>query len=86
MIFFRYDAILNKMRSLSIIIDGSDQACYGLPYFNIVAKSDSAGHKMKLKLMGAIIHGHGAMVFTQLENLATGSNYVIEVHSIKMHL
>ena len=48
-----------------------------------MAKSDSAGHKMKLKLMGAIIHGHGAMVFTQLENLATGSNYVIEVHRFK---
>ena len=84
--YHRYDAILNKHKSLSIIIDGSDQASYGLPYFNIVAKGDETGHKMKLKLMGAILHGHGAVIFTQLENLATGSNYVIEVCCITFRI
>ena len=71
--------MLNKHNSLSIIIDGSDQAAYGLPYFNVVGKSDGTGHKMKCKLMAAIVHGHYAVVFTQLENLATGSNLTIQV-------
>ena len=71
--------MLNKQRSLSIIIDGSDQQSYGFPYFNVVGKEDSKGHKLRCKLLGAIVHGHFAMMFTQHENLPTGGNLTIEV-------
>jgi len=51
----------------------------GLPYFHIASKESSEAYKMKTKLVGAIIHGHFAGVFTHLEDLKQGANITIEV-------
>ena len=46
---------------LSLIIDGADQAKYGLPYFFLKSKASDKGYKLKNKLYGVLAHGrqHG---------------------------
>ena len=61
----------------SVIIDGSDQADYGLPYFHVKTKASSKGFKMKCKLIGSLVHGRQLNVFTMLQNNATGANFHI---------
>lgn len=68
----REEAKQNPKKLLSIIIDGSDQAEMGLPYFHVKTKANSKGHKLKTKLIGALVHGRQLNVFTAGENLHTG--------------
>lgn len=75
----RDQARLDPNSLLSMIIDGSDQANYGMPYFAVKTKENCKGHKMKTKLIGSLVHGRQLNVFTAGENLHTGSDMVIEV-------
>ena len=64
---------------MSIIIDGSDMATYGLPYFCRVSKDTTTGYKMLMKLIGVIVHGVGVYVFLVHKNWAADPNLTIEI-------
>ena len=63
----------------SIIIDGSDMACFGLPYFTRQTKQTVVGYKMLMKLVGVIVHGVGSYVFLVHKNWAADPNLTIEI-------
>ena len=63
---------------LSIAIDGSDMASYGLPYYYKKTKSTDKGFKIPIKLTGVIIHGWGHSIYTFPCNIPTGANLTIE--------
>ena len=64
---------------ISIIIDGSDMASYGLPYFSRPSKETVVGYKMLMKLIGVIVHGRGAWIFVVHKNWPADPNLIIEV-------
>ena len=74
----RKQGIYCKGDYLSIIIDGADQAAYGLPHFLEQDKISSSCQKNPLHLMGALVHGRASYAFTYLNNIKHGSNIVIE--------
>lgn len=63
---------------MSIIIDGADQAAYGLPYHRMVTHSTQGKHKIKGHLMGAIVHGRRTYGFVGVDNVKQGTNVTIE--------
>ena len=63
---------------MSIIIDGADQAAYGLPYHCTTTHSVQGKHKIKGHLMGAIVHGRGVYGFVGVDNVKYGTNVTIE--------
>ena len=68
---------------LSVIIDGADQAKFGLPRFVDKSKNER-GHALKQKVTGVLFH-HGLVssdffaVFTSRENIPGGANQTIDV-------
>ena len=75
----RLKAKTNPNEYMSIIIDGSDMASYGLPYFYRQTKETVVGYKMLMKLIGVIVHGIGVFVFLVHKNWAADPNLTIEV-------
>jgi hypothetical protein len=75
----RATARLDPSSAVSLIIDGSDMANYGLPHFAIRTKETVVGYKMLMKLVGVIIHGIGAYVFIVHKNWAADPNLTIEI-------
>ena len=63
---------------MSIIIDGADQAAYGLPYHCMTTHSVQGKHKVKGHLMGAIVHGRRTYGFVGVDNVKYGTNVTIE--------
>jgi hypothetical protein len=63
---------------LSMIIDGADQAVYGLPYHHTSTHATQGAWKIKTHLMGAIVHGRKTYGFTYLDNVKHGNNLTIE--------
>ena len=63
----------------SIVIDGADQAAFGLPHF-VYDTKDTVGHKLKVKLVGLKEHGHIPKIclYLMTEEFATGTNHVVE--------
>ena len=74
----RNQGIFEKQHYLSLIIDGADQAAYGLPHWIEKDKFSSKYQKMPVYLMGALVHGVGTYGFTYLKNIKHGTNIVIE--------
>lgn len=64
---------------MSIIIDGSDMAMYGLPFFSRISKETVTGYKMLMKLVAVIVHGVGVYVFLVHKNWAPDPNLTIEI-------
>ena len=63
---------------LSIILDGADQAAYGLPHFPIKSETIAHAYKIPLKVMGAIVHGRTPYACTYFNNVKHGTNICIE--------
>ena len=53
----RFETIHNPDKFMSIILDGMDQAKLGLPHFCVSSKDEDFNKKIKMKLIGMIIHG-----------------------------
>lgn len=68
----RHIARVQPESSLSIIIDGSDNGEYGLPYFHVKTKGTSKGFKLKIKLVGVLVHGRKVNIYTLPQNQGTG--------------
>ena len=57
--------------SMCMIIDGAEQSLHCAPRFNGLAPTRDG---CKLKITGAILHGHRATVFVSAPHLPTGAN------------
>lgn len=68
----RHLARVHPDSRLSMIVDGSDNGEYGLPYFHIKTKETSKGFKLKTKLIGVLTHGRKVNIYTLLQNQGTG--------------
>ena len=75
----RYMATTYPNKCVSIIIDGSDMANYGLPFFYLKTKETIKGYKMQIKLIGVIVHGVGSFAFLVHKNWPSDPNLTIEV-------
>ena len=72
---------------LSMIIDGADQAAYGLPYHHFKTHSTDGKFKIALKVLGALCHGRAAFAYTCLPMVKQGTNVTIEtMHRIMVYL
>jgi hypothetical protein len=74
----RENAKSEPNKYLSIIVDGSDMANYGLPYFSMNSKA-SVGYKMRIGLTGVLIHGIGSRVYLHHKHWPNDPNMTIEV-------
>ena len=63
---------------MSVIIDGADQSCYGLPYHFLATHATQGAWKIKTHLMGAIVHGRQVYAYTYIDNIKHGNNITIE--------
>ena len=72
---------------MSIIIDGSDMACYGFPYFSKKSKESTKGYKIPMKLVGVIVHGIQTFVYLIHKHWPSDPNLTIEIlHRILSYL
>ena len=69
----------NNKDCLSIIIDGSDMANYGIPYFFDITKDSSSGLKIPMKLYGAIVHGINTFAYVLNKNWGGDSNTIVNI-------
>jgi hypothetical protein len=63
---------------LSLIIDGADQSDHQLPHVAQQSHSTSESWKLKLHLLGVLVHGKGAYVYTCPAHIAQGNNVTIQ--------
>jgi len=63
---------------LSIIVDAMDQRKTCLPYFCNPLKNIANEFILKLKLIGAIVHGLGNFVFWLTQQISGGTNVTVE--------
>lgn len=75
----RARARLDPKSAVSIIIDGSDMANYGLPHFATKSKDTVVGYKMLMKMVGVIVHGIGCFLYVIHKNWAADPNLTIEI-------
>ena len=64
---------------MSVIIDGSDNSQYHMPYFRERSHKSQASWKLGLHVFGAISHGRKAYIYSVLDTVKLGSNATIEV-------
>jgi hypothetical protein len=83
----RHQSIYFPDDYVSMVIDGAAQQAYGLPHLLDKDKLTSGDLKIPLFLMGALVHGFNAYLFTYLRNIKHGTNIVIEcLHHIFSHI
>ena len=63
---------------LSMIIDGADQSDHDLPHHPTKSHATDAAWKLKLHLMGVLVHGRGSYAYTCPAHLAQGHNVTIQ--------
>ncbi len=75
----RNNAIRDPKRFCSVIIDGADQAAFGLPHFTTLTK-DVRGNALKVRLIGILQHGspNKLRLYTMTEEQQTGANHIVE--------
>ena len=66
-------------RYLSVIIDGADSSPYMIPHFCYRSHRTDATPKVKMHVLGAIVHGRGTYAFTCPPHIAQGHNVTIQV-------
>ena len=69
----------HKPNCLSMIIDGADQSNHQMPHFACKSHKTDAAWKMKLHLLGALVHGVGTWTYTVPSHIAQGNNVTIQV-------
>jgi len=65
-------------RYMSIIIDGADQSAHDIPHSASRSHVSQACWKLKLHLMGVLVHGVGTFAYTCPAHLAQGHNVTIQ--------
>lgn len=68
----RREAALHPDRSMSIIIDGSDQVQNGCPYFSEKTHTMEGCHKFRLHVYGVLVHGHHPYVYLVQDHVKQG--------------
>ena len=63
---------------LSVIIDGADQSDHQLPHSAHRSHATDAAWKLKLHLLGVLVHGRGQYVYTCPGHIAQGNNVTIQ--------
>lgn len=72
-------AIFHCSQYRSIILDGTDQCAFGIPYFTNYTKN-RRGHGLKVKLVSVLYHAKQNFLhlFTMTQKQETGANHIIE--------
>ena len=65
-------------RYMSIIIDGADQSAHDIPHSASRSHVSQACWKLKLHLLGVLVHGVGTFAYTCPAHLAQGHNVTIQ--------
>ena len=73
----RHAGMMYSDKCISIIIDAMDQSKTYLPVVMRRAKNDNVDF-LKQKLMGVLVHGHGAYVYVLHPPVASGANFTLE--------
>lgn len=63
---------------LSIVIDGADQRCYGLPYFHQRTHGTEKIPKIATHVMGVHVHGRATYGLVYQDNIKQGTNVTID--------
>ena len=63
---------------LSMVIDGADQASHDLPHWASKSHMADAAMKIKLHLLGVIVHGVGTYAYTCPSHVKQGNNVTIQ--------
>ena len=63
---------------LSMIIDAADQSDHALPHSATKSHTSDAAWKIKLHLIGVLVHGRGSYVYTCPPHLAQGNNITVQ--------
>jgi hypothetical protein len=68
---------------LSIILDAADASDYAMPHTKTRTHASSACHKIKMHLMGGLVHGRDTYLWTVPPHIAQGHNISIQaLHQI----
>lgn len=80
-------AILHPADYLSIIIDGADSSTYQLPHLAERSHESDACPKIKMHVLGCIVHGRDTYAFTCPPHIAQGHNITIQVlHDVLVNI
>jgi len=71
-------AIAQPETYMSIVIDGADQSDHDLPHFATKSHISDAAWKVKMHLIGAIVHGIGVYAYTCPSHVKQGHNVTIQ--------
>lgn len=74
----RRQAIDNPRDFMSIIIDGADQSDHDLPHIYQKCKASSEATKLRMHVIGAIVHGSATYAYTSPAHVAQGHNVTIQ--------
>jgi hypothetical protein len=75
----RMQGVYQPSDFLSMIVDGADQSDHDLPHQPFKSHAADAAYRLKLHLMGVIVHGVGSFAYTCPANFAQGNNVTIQV-------
>ena len=74
-------------RYLSVIIDGAESSSYALPHIAHRSHAADTADKVKMHVLGAIVHGRNTYAFTCPPHIAQGHNITIQcVHDVLMRV
>ena len=75
----RAKAAAEPKKYMSIIIDAMDKRKTKVPFFKNPAKATSTAYSLQTKVIGAIVHGFGTLLFWCTDHLRHDTNLSIEV-------
>ena len=74
----RQRAIHQPREFMSMIIDGADQSKFGHPHSAEKTHSSDSAWKLKMHLLGVLVHGIGSYAYTCPSHVAQGHNVTIQ--------
>jgi hypothetical protein len=63
---------------LSMVVDGADQSKYDLPHARTATHATDAATRLKLHVMGVLVHGRDSYVYTCPDRYKQGHNVTIQ--------
>ena len=75
----RLQGIYQPKEFLSMIVDGADQSDHDLPHQPHKSHAADQAWRLKMHLMGVLVHGVGAYAYTCPAHIAQGNNVTIQV-------
>jgi hypothetical protein len=80
-------ALSDPDQYMSIILDAADASDYAMPHTKTRSHASSACHKIKMHLMGGLVHGRETFLWTVPPHIAQGHNITIQaLHKILCHI